>query len=327
MRRALLVLLILLLCGIGLVTIALPRLVAHWLEQPGPLPVETVVTIEPGSGLKRIADQLEALGAIDSALLFRAVARLSERDRGLRAGEYRLEPHAAPGEILDLFESGEVLLHALTVPEGLQTHEVLALVAASDFLEGTLPEEPPGEGRLLPETWLFPRGTERRTVVARMERAMDEALAAAWEGRNDDLPLASPVELLTLASIVQKETGLHAEYALVAGVFVNRLRRGMALQTDPTVIYAATDGRGRLGRPLRRSDLRLDHPYNTYVHPGLPPGPIANPGRAALQASADPAQTDYLYFVADGTGGHAFARTLAEHNRNVREWRRLRDGG
>jgi UPF0755 protein len=194
-------------------------------------------------------------------------------------------------------------------------------------LVGDMPEAPPGEGELLPETYMFARGTTRTEIIERMRSDMAALLAELWESRQEGLPLESPEEALILASIIEKETAVPDEYGLVAGVFVNRLRRGMLLQTDPTVIYAITRGEGPLGRQLLRRDLEVDDPYNTYRYPGLPPGPIANPGRGALEAALDPAETDYLYFVADGTGGHAFARTLDEHNRNAARWRRIRDGG
>jgi len=232
----------------------------------------------------------------------------------------------SPDAILALLESGKVVLHPVAVPEGLTVHEVLALLAASDVLSGDLPPPPP-EGTLLPDTWLVPRGEPRTAIVERMRTAMAEELARAWAARQADLPLRTPEEALTLASIIEKETAVPAEYPLVAAVFVNRLRRGMPLQTDPTVIYALAEGRGPLGRELTRADLQFDHPYNTYRIPGLPPGPIANPGHAALAAATAPATVDYLYFVADGSGGHAFAATLAEHNRNVAKWRKLRREG
>jgi UPF0755 protein len=244
----------------------------------------------------------------------------------LKAGEYALEPGMSPAAIMALLKSGKVVLHPVAVPEGLTVHEVLDLLAAADILSGDLPP-PPAEGSLLPDTWLVPRGEARTAMVERMRSAMAAELAKVWAARQPDLPLRTPEEVLVLASIIEKETAVPAEYPLVAGVFANRLRRGMPLQTDPTVIYALAKGKGPLGRELTRADLQLDHPYNTYRIPGLPPGPIANPGRAALAAAVAPAAVDYLYFVADGSGGHAFATTLAEHNRNVAKWRKLRQGG
>lgn len=319
--------------GLGLLLLAVLAVGGGWwllgryLDQPGPLAEEQVIELERGSGLAAIAGRLESAGVIEDARIFRVAARLAGRDRRLRAGEYRIPARVSPREILDLLESGRVILHQVTIPEGLSTVEALAVIAAHPVLEGDMPDERPGEGQLLPETYSFPRGTTRAEIIEQMRRQMADLLAELWQSRQADLPLESPKEALTLASIIEKETAVADEYGLVAGVFVNRLRRGMLLQTDPTVIYAITKGEGPLGRQLLRRDLEIDDPYNTYRYPGLPPGPIANPGRGALAAALDPADTDYLYFVADGTGGHAFARTLDEHNRNVAKWRRIRDGG
>jgi len=319
--------------GLGLLLLAVLAVGGGWwllgryLDQPGPLAEEQVIELERGSGLAAIAGRLETAGVIEDARVFRLAARLTGRDRRLRAGEYRVPARVSPREVLDLLESGRVILHQLTIPEGLSTVEALAVVEAHPVLVGELPGALPGEGELLPETYSFPRGTTRAELVAQMERDMARLLAELWENRQAGLPLESPREALILASIIEKETAIAEEYGLVAGVFVNRLKRGMLLQTDPTVIYAITRGEGPLGRQLLRRDLEIDDPYNTYRYPGLPPGPIANPGRGALAAALDPAETDYLYFVADGSGGHAFARTLDEHNRNVARWRRIRDGG
>lgn len=319
--------------ALGLLLLAVLAVGAGWwllgryMDTPGPLAQEQVIELERGSGLAGIALNLEAAGVVDDARIFRLAARLTGRDRKLRAGEYLVPAAISPNALLDLLESGRVVLHALTVPEGLTTAETLALVAADPVLTGPMPEVTPGEGTLLPETYHFPRGTTRVGIVEQMQTEMATLLAELWAGRQPDLPLATPQEALTLASIIEKETAVPDEYGLVAGVFVNRLRRGMLLQTDPTVIYALTRGQGPLGRQLLRRDLEVDDPYNTYVHAGLPPGPIANPGRGALEAAVAPAETDYLYFVADGTGGHAFAKSLAEHNRNVAKWRKVRDGG
>ncbi len=302
-------------------------LLGRYMETPGPLAQEQVIELERGSGLAAIARRLEEAGVLGDARVFRLAARLTGRDRKLRAGEYRVPAGISPKGLLDLLESGQVILHALTIPEGLTTTEALAVVAADPVLTGPMPEEAPGEGTLLPETYHFPRGTTRVAIVEQMQADMSRLLAELWEERQADLPIATPEEALILASIIEKETAVPDEYGLVSGVFVNRLRRGMLLQTDPTVIYALTKGEGPLGRQLLRRDLEVDDPYNTYVHAGLPPGPIANPGRGALAAAVDPAETDYLYFVADGTGGHAFAKSLEEHNRNVARWRRVRDGG
>ena len=298
-----------------------------YMKGAGPSEAETRIEIEKGWGIARIASHLAEQSVITEPLLFRLGARITSRDRALKAGEYVIPAAASPTAVLDILEEGKSLQYRIAVPEGLTTVEVLALIDAHPDLTGDLPEELPGEGTLLPETYFFERGEAKVDVIARMQEAMTETLMAAWETRQPDLPLETPEEALVLASIIEKETALPDEYGIVAGVFVNRLRKGMLLQTDPTVIYALTEGEGPLGRQLLRVDLQVDHPYNTYVYPGLPPGPIANAGKGAIEAALQPAETEFIYFVADGTGGHAFARTLDEHNRNVAAWRRVRDGG
>jgi UPF0755 protein len=297
----------------------------RWLRAPGPAMQAVVVVLPRGAGLAGIAATLGEAGVVDRPWLLQLAARLLDRDRRLQAGEYAFPPGATPDQVLSKLESGEVLLHPVTLAEGLTVAEMFAALRANPVLAGELPPPPP-EGSLLPETFLVPRDEPRARLVERMQKGMQQALARAWDGRTADLPLAGPEEMLVLASIIEKETALAAEYPLVAAVFLNRLRKGMPLQTDPTVIYAVTGGKGPLGRALTRADLEAAHPYNTYRNPGLPPGPIANPGRAALNAAGHPAEVDYLYFVADGNGGHAFAATLAEHNRNVARWRKIRNG-
>jgi len=234
--------------------------------------------------------------------------------------------HDDPQQALRIVVSGQTVTRTLTIPEGLTSREIVARLRQAPGLTGEIAEVP-DEGDLLPETYHYERGDSRSELMARMREAMDRTLDALWPERAEDLPFDSRLEAVTLASIVEKETAVPDERALVAGVFVNRLARGMRLQSDPTVRYALTEGEAELGRPLTRADWRIDHPYNTYQNAGLPPGPIANPGRDALEAALNPADTDYLYFVADGSGGHAFAKTLREHNRNVAEWRKVRDQG
>ena len=225
-------------------------------------------------------------------------------------------------EVIEILRSGETLVHRLTVPEGLTSREIVALVNGAEKLSGEIAELP-AEGSLLPDTYHFARGDDRGELVARMRQAQADLMSSLWKERAENLPLASPEEAIILASIVEKETGLAEERNLVAGVFVNRLNKKMRLQSDPTVVYGVTMGKAPLGRPLSRKDLKTKTPYNTYTNAGLPPGPIANPGRAALEAVLQPTKTDHLYFVADGSGGHAFAKTLAQHNRNVAKWRKL----
>lgn len=288
---------------------------------PGPSADATTVVVERGAGVGRIAATLADAGVVDDPWLFRFYVRLAGAERALTAGEYAFPAAVSTADVVRMLRDHEVVQYRFTLVEGWTVAQTFAALAAAEHLTGELPEPPP-EGRLLPDTYFFQRGETRAEVVRRMREAMEVELAAAWAERAPALPLESPDEALTLASIVEKETAVAGERDLVAGVFVNRLERGMRLQTDPTVIYALTDGEAPLDRPLLRRDLEVDDPYNTYVYPGLPPGPIANPGRASIRAAVNPAATDYLYFVADGSGGHAFARTLAEHNANVREWRR-----
>lgn len=290
-------------------------------EAPGPLTEETIVIVPRGAGLVTIAGDLAEAGVVSDPRVFALGVRLFADATALQAGEYAFPPGSSMQEAAALIASGQTVVHRLTVPEGLASFEVVALLQEAEALEGDIGEVPP-DGSLLPETYHFHRGDARAELLARMRQSMDKALAEIWAGRAEDLPLDSPEEAVILASIVEKETGVDDERALVAGVFVNRLKKGMPLQSDPTVVYGITEGKVPLGRALTRQDLAQPSPYNTYQINGLPPGPIANPGRAALEAAVRPATTDYLYFVAAGDGGHAFAKNLAEHNRNVAKWRR-----
>nr|WP_207168786.1 endolytic transglycosylase MltG [Rhodovibrio sodomensis] len=292
---------------------------------PGPLDARKIVLIERGAGVSAIAQQLAREGVIRSPLIFRLGARATGQATQLKAGEYEFPAKVSPQQALRIVVSGNTVARTLTIPEGLTSHEVVDRIRQAPALSGEIAEVP-DEGELLPETYQYQRGNSRAELLQRMRDAMDRTLAKLWPQRADDLPYDTKQAAVTLASIVEKETAVPDERALVAGVFVNRLERGMRLQSDPTVRFALTNGETELGRPLTRADWRVDHPYNTYRISGLPPGPIANPGRAALKAALNPAETEYLYFVADGSGGHAFAKTLREHNRNVAEWRKVRDG-
>ena len=300
---------------------------------PGPLQEDRTVVIQRGAGVNAIAQQLAEEGVLPDPWTLRVGVRLFGEGRSLKAGEYRFAARTSAQAVLDKLISGDVVQRQLTIPEGLTSAQVVDLLAGADGLIGEVAAPPP-EGSLLPETYAFTLGDSREALIQRMRTGMEAALAELWAKRAPELPLKSAEEAVTLASIVEKETGVAAERPRVAAVFVNRLKRGMPLQSDPTVIYALTGGKaaslangeGILGRRLTRADLDADHPYNTYRIPGLPPGPIANPGRASIAAVLNPPSTNDLYFVADGTGGHAFAATLDEHNRNVAKWRKLQNG-
>lgn len=294
-------------------------------RKPGPLTEETTVVVPKGAGVRAIAEHLAEAGVIASPLVFRLGARIEEAESMLRAGEYAFPAAISAKDVVALLRSGKTVVRRVTVPEGLTTAEVLALVAETPGLTGAV-GPPPGEGTLLPETYHFSHGDTRADLIARMGDAMRTELDALWASRAPGLPLETREQAVVLASIIEKETAVAEERRRVAAVFVNRLRKGMLLQSDPTTIYALTGGQGPLDRPLTRKDLATASPYNTYVSPGLPPGPIANPGRAALAAALDPIESKELYFVADGTGGHAFARTLEQHQRNVAHWRKISNG-
>ena len=292
------------------------------MDRPGPLAEESLVEVAGGGGVGEIAALLEQAGVIEDAVLFEVGARLLAGGDTLKAGEYLIPAGVSARAVLDMLIGGHTFARKLTVPEGLTARQVVALIEQAPGLAGEVEAVPP-DGSLLPETYHYSRGDMRAEVLARMRQALDETLAELWPRRADGLPYDSPEQALVLASIVEKETALEAERRHVAGVFINRLRRGMRLQSDPTVIYGLTGGAAPLGRPLTSADLDADNAFNTYVIGGLPPQPIANPGRASIEAVLDPADTEDLYFVADGAGGHVFARTLEEHNRNVAKWRRL----
>jgi UPF0755 protein len=286
---------------------------------PGPLaqPVQMVV---PRGGLTVIAEALAERGIVADARAFLAAAWLTRGQGALRAAEFSFPAGASLQDVLAVLRSARPVQRRLTIPEGLNAKQIAALIERTEGLTGEVPAF--DEGALLPETYAYQWGDTRSAVVRRADAAMDTALSEAWGARAPDLPLASAREALILASIVERETGKAEERARVAAVFLNRLRRNMPLQSDPTVAYAAADG-GLLERPLTRADLDREHPFNTYRVRGLPPGPIASPGRDALRAVTQPESTEFLFFVADGSGGHAFARTLEEHNRNVARWREI----
>jgi len=291
-------------------------------DAPGARGEPVTLVLVPGSSAWEIAEALYAAGVVDDPNVFAVGVWRGGHGGALQAGEYLFPPHATPRQAMEIVLAGKTVEYRLTVPEGLTSTEIVRLLGESEALTGVVGEIPP-EGSLLPETYHFRRGDSRADMIRRMALDMQAVLAELWSGRAQDLPLETPMQALVLASIVEKETALAAERRQVAGVFINRLRKDMRLQSDPTVIYAVTGGRAPLERPLSKADLALDSPFNTYRHTGLPPRPIAHPGRQSLAAVLNPAATDALYFVADGAGGHVFAATLAAHNRNVARWRKL----
>jgi UPF0755 protein len=296
---------------------------------PGLSPAPALVVVPKGAGVSAIGDLMVRHGIVRSTLVFGAGVRITGNAGALRAGEYQIPARASARAVMEILRSGKTYVRRLTTPEGTTTAQVVNLVTTAYGLVGEIGPTP-AEGALLPNTYHYSWGDRRRDMIAGMERAMTETVASLWRERAEGLPIRTPREAVILASIVEKETGKPEERALIASVFYNRLRLGMALQSDPTVAYgravAAETPERVLGRPLTRKDLETPDPFNTYLNRGLPPQPICNPGRAALLAVLHPAPTDALYFVADGSGGHVFAKTLDEHNRNVARWRLLRDG-
>lgn len=288
---------------------------------PGPLPRNTTVEIPSGTSLAGAADRLEQAGAIPSATRFRIMARVFGGGEGIKAGEYRLPAHLSQADILKLMQGGRTLQRFVTVPEGWPAVMVHDALMKADGLTGEVGV--PIEGTVLPDSYSFQRGDTRQSVLDRMQRAMVKYLAQAWEKRTPATVAKTPREALILAAIVEKETGKPEERRTVAAVYSNRIRQGMPLQADPTVIYPITKGRP-LGRRILRSELDAKNGYNTYAEAGLPIGPIANPGRASIDAVLNPADSSALYFVADGTGGHVFANTLQQHNANVQKWYAIR---
>jgi UPF0755 protein len=293
-------------------------------DEPGPLAEDATVVLPRGSSVGRISRILEDNGVLANPNLFRIVVRASGQSKSLQAGEYLFPAHTSMRAVTEQLIQGDTVARRLTLAEGLTNHEILRVVSEAEALVGPVPKIG-REGTLLPETYHYAYGDTREAVIGRMQQAMRELVDDLWPHRAPDLPFDTAEQAVVLASIVEKETAIAEERARVAGVFVNRLRRGMRLQSDPTVVFAVTNGAGPLGRRLTREDLSTDSPFNTYRIKGLPPAPIANPGRASLEAVLRPAATDDLYFVADGNGGHAFAKTLKEHQENVRRWRQIRD--
>ncbi len=299
---------------------------------PGPLVADKSVIIERGATTEDIAEQLEREGVISrpfllwTALFIRDLQAKFSSDEATKnrakSGEYLFRRQVTMNEVIDIITSGRSVEHTITIPEGLTSEQIVERLKENDLLVGEIAQVP-AEGTLLPDTYKINRGTTREALLARMQREQRRVLQDIWNRRSKETPLKNPRELVTLASIVEKETGRADERSRVAGVFVNRLNRNMKLQSDPTIIYGLVGGKATLGRGILRSEIERATPYNTYVINGLPPGPIANPGRAAMEATANPSRTRDVFFVADGTGGHAFAETLEQHNRNVARWRQI----
>ena len=294
-------------------------------EAPGPLTEDKVVNIPRGLGIKDIADLMVREGVIDQPWVFMGGVIVLKARGELKFGEYQFTKRASLADVVDTIIDAKVVQHGFTVPEGLTSEQIVARLLETTTLSGQI-KEIPREGTLLPETYKFTRGMAREQLIQRMSQAHKRILQEVWARRSPDLPIASPEQLVTLASIVEKETGRPDERTRVAAVFVNRLKNKMRLQSDPTIIYGLTGGKGALGRPIMKSEIEQATPYNTYAIDGLPPGPIANPGRASLEAAANPARTKELFFVADGSGGHVFSESYAEHQKNVAKLRVIERG-
>ncbi len=307
---------------VGALGVAALFLVWTYWWSPGPKPGPHDIVVSEGSTLARVADQLDERGAIPgSAMTFRAMAKLFGSSDPVQAGEFEIPKGTSAAGILDILQHGNPVQRLITVTEGMPVIVVEEKLKSNRFLAGAVPDIP--EGSLLPDSYSYQRGEQRSKVVQRMQAAMNKALAQLWPRKSGYCQLENVRQAVTLASIVEKETGKPSERPMIAGVYCNRLRIGMKLDADPTIIYPITKGKP-LGRRIRESELHSDNPYNTYTHSGLPPGPIANPGRASIEAVLHPAATNALYFVADGTGGHVFAETLEQQNANVKRWYAIR---
>ncbi len=278
-----------------------------------------VFDVPRGSGLSTIAARLEKDGLIDSAFIFKAVTKLRGNEGNFKAGEFEIKTPAGMAGIYDQLANGKAVLYPVTIPEGLTSAQIMRIIAAAPSLTGDMPETP-AEGTLLPETYLSPRGMTRKMLVAKMQKAQTDLIDELWEQRADDLPVKTKRDAIILASVVEEETGINSERGKVAGVFTNRLRRGIRLQSDPTIIYGITGGE-KLGRGIRVSEIARKTDWNTYQMDGLPKTPICNPGGAAIAAVLNPDDVDVLFFVTDGTGGHVFSKTNAEHEKHVRALR------
>ena len=295
---------------------------AQRMRDPGPLTADKTVFIVKGTDTPEIISQLEREGVIDSSTAMQIALVIEGKRSNLKAGEYLFRRNASMREVIDTLVGGKQILHSVTIPEGLTSEQIVARLKDIEFLEGEVGPMPK-EGSLLPETYRVVRGFSRSDLIRKMQDDQRKVMDVVWSRRSAEIPLRTAYEMLTLASIVEKETGRADERSRVAGVFINRLNKRMRLQSDPTIVYGLVGGKGTLGRGILRSEVEKPTAYNTYTIDGLPPGPIANPGRAALEAVANPSRTAELFFVADGTGGHVFADSLEQHNRNVQRWRQI----
>jgi UPF0755 protein len=304
---------------LSLIPIAIGYIAWQDFQSPGPLLAEKALVIPRGTGFRDTAELLAAEGIIAHPLFFDAMAIATGNARNFKAGEYLFTPGITPEQVMELLASGKVIVHKLTLPEGWRSLDAVEMLNEQTLLTGEMAV--PAEGTLLPETYYYLRGDARADILHRMQADMEKTLAELWLKRKDGLPYQAPLQVVVLASIVEKETGLAEERPHIAAVFLNRLKKNMPLQSDPTTIYAIEKDKGPLGRALMTGDLQYDSPYNTYKYPGLPPGPICNPGRASLEAVLNPMESDDLYFVATGTGGHTFSAALKDHNNNVKKYR------
>jgi len=310
----------------GLLLVSFNVIKYHYVRS-GPLTEAAVFVVPSGAGLSSLAGKLEADGLIENATMLKLNAKLTSIGGGLKTGEYTVPAGASMKDIIEIFESGKTLLYPITLPEGMTSAQHMRIIKSSETLTGDMPPTP-AEGTLLPETYMHPRGMSRAALVKKMQSAQTDLINELWDTRQSDLPVKTKRDAIILASIVEKETGGLHDSDKVAGVFTNRLRMGMRLQSDPTIIYGISQGeilRGRDGkqRGLRRSEIDRKTDWNTYQIDGLPKTAICNPGAEAIRAVLNPAKTEALFFVADGTGGHVFSKTYAEHNRHVAKWRKI----
>ncbi len=317
-NRLMTFLLIVLICVAGLF-----YLVRRQFDQPGPLAYPTVFVVPRGEGVSAIARRLEQDGIINDRWTFFIASRYFKVHDKIKAGEYNIKVNASLRDVLDTLVEGKSILYSVSIPEGLTSYQIVERLKADPDLAGDVEEVPP-EGSLLPDTYRFAKGTSREELIRRMQGEQKKFLEGLWSTRSRELQSAKPEDVVNIAAIVEKEASRADERPRVAAVYWNRLKKGMPLQADPTIIYGASSGKGTLGRPIQKSELEdEDNPYNTYKNKGLPPTPIANPGRAAIEAALSPAKTSELYFVADGTGGHAFADSYTDHQKNVAKWRKI----